>query len=124
MAGAARVRVPATSANLGPAFDSAGLALTCHDVLEFTVAPAGLAVEVAGVGVVNRPLASVRKYNASWFRDRAEVVVNALEYLLAQHPEIATSRHGHARVLGQIAFARSTMGQQAATKSRSPVLRW
>jgi len=40
------------------------------------------------------------------------VVVNALEYLLAQHPEIATSRRGHARVLGQVAFARSTMGQR------------
>ena len=34
------------------------------------------------------------------------------EYLLEQHPQIATSRPGHARVLGQIAFARSTMGQR------------
>ncbi|NEK57390.1 homoserine kinase [Geodermatophilus sabuli] len=50
-----RVRVPATSANLGPAFDCAGLALTCHDVLEFTVAPAGLAVEVTGVGAGELP---------------------------------------------------------------------
>ena len=70
------------------------------------------AVQHAGVGVVNRPLASVRKYNASWFRDRAEVVATALEYLLERHPEIATSRSGHARVLGQVAFARSTMGQR------------
>jgi hypothetical protein len=84
------------------------------------------AVEVAGIGVVNRPLASVRKYNASWFRDRAEVVVNALEYLLAQHPEIATSRHGHARVLGQVAFARSTMGQRgpAAKTALYALSRW
>jgi glycosyltransferase involved in cell wall biosynthesis len=66
----------------------------------------------AGIGVVNQPLASIRKYNASWFRDRAEVVANALEYLLRQHPEITTSRRGHARVLGQLAFARSTMGQR------------
>ena len=75
------------------------------------------AVAVAGVGVVNQPLASVRKYNASWFRDRAEVVASALEYLLREHPEIATSRRGHARILGQVAFARSTMGQ------RGPALR-
>ena len=47
---AVRVRVPATSANLGPAFDCAGLALALHDVVEFAVADAGLAVEVAGVG--------------------------------------------------------------------------
>jgi homoserine kinase len=50
-----RVRVPATSANLGPAFDCAGLALTCHDVLEFTVTSAGLAVEVTGVGAGELP---------------------------------------------------------------------
>jgi hypothetical protein len=70
------------------------------------------AARVGRIGVVNLPLASVRKYNASWFRDRAEVVASALEYLLEQHPQIATSRPGHARVLGQIAFARSTMGQR------------
>jgi homoserine kinase len=45
-----RVRVPATSANLGPAFDCAGLALARHDVLEFAVEPAGLTVEVSGIG--------------------------------------------------------------------------
>jgi homoserine kinase len=50
-----RVRVPATSANLGPAFDSAGLALRLHDVLEFAVAPSGLAVEVSGFGARELP---------------------------------------------------------------------
>jgi GT2 family glycosyltransferase len=70
------------------------------------------AVEVGRIGVVNTPLASIRKYNASWFRERAEVVAEALEYLLRTHPQIAESRPGHARVLGQIAFARSLMGQR------------
>jgi GT2 family glycosyltransferase len=70
------------------------------------------AVETGRIGVVNMPLASIRKYNASWFRERAEVVAEALEYLLRRHPQIAESRAGHARVLGQIAFARSTMGQR------------
>jgi homoserine kinase len=50
-----RVRVPATSANLGPAFDCAGLALTCHDVLEFEVTGSGLSVEVSGVGAGELP---------------------------------------------------------------------
>lgn len=45
-----RIRVPATSANLGPAFDCAGLALACHDVLEFAVADAGLMIVVTGEG--------------------------------------------------------------------------
>ncbi|RBY87233.1 homoserine kinase [Blastococcus sp. TBT05-19] len=51
-----RVRVPATSANLGPAFDCAGLALALHDVLEFSVEPSGLAVEVGGIGAGELPL--------------------------------------------------------------------
>jgi homoserine kinase len=50
-----RIRVPATSANLGPAFDCAGLALTCHDALEFSVASGGLAVEVTGAGAGELP---------------------------------------------------------------------
>ena len=70
------------------------------------------AVETGRIGVVNTPLASIRKYNASWFRERAEVVSDALEYLLETHPQIAESRAGHARVLGQIAFAKSTMGDR------------
>lgn len=70
------------------------------------------AVETGRIGVVNTPLASIRKYNASWFRERAEVVSDALEYLLETHPQIAESRPGHARVLGQIAFAKSTMGER------------
>jgi homoserine kinase len=51
----AAVRVPATSANLGPAFDSAGLALTLHDVVEFSVVDSGLTVEVSGVGAGELP---------------------------------------------------------------------
>jgi homoserine kinase len=50
-----RVRVPATSANLGPAFDCAGLALRCHDVVEATVTDGGLEVEVSGVGAGELP---------------------------------------------------------------------
>jgi homoserine kinase len=42
-----RVRAPATSANLGPAFDAAGVALDWWDELEATPAPAD-AIQVAG----------------------------------------------------------------------------
>ncbi len=52
---AVRVRVPATSANLGPAFDCAGLALTCSDDLEFAVTDAGLSCEVTGEGAGELP---------------------------------------------------------------------
>ena len=55
MSTAVRVRVPATSANLGPAFDCAGLALTRHDVLEFAVQASGLTIDVSGVGAGELP---------------------------------------------------------------------
>jgi homoserine kinase len=48
--GPVRVSVPATTANLGPGFDSLGLALGLHDELTAAVLPAGLEVEVAGEG--------------------------------------------------------------------------
>jgi homoserine kinase len=44
------VVAPATSANLGPGFDSLGLALTLHDTVEAQVTKAGLEVQVTGVG--------------------------------------------------------------------------
>ncbi len=50
-----RVRVPATSANLGPAFDCAGLALTVHDHLEFSVLDGGLEVVMTGEGATTLP---------------------------------------------------------------------
>jgi homoserine kinase len=45
-----RVRVPATSANLGPGFDSFGLALALHDQVSARIIPAGLELQVTGVG--------------------------------------------------------------------------
>jgi homoserine kinase len=44
------VRAPATSANLGPGFDSLGLALNRHDVVAARIIGAGLEIEVSGTG--------------------------------------------------------------------------
>lgn len=44
------VRVPATSANLGPGFDSLGLALTLHDDVTVAVTSGGVRIEVSGEG--------------------------------------------------------------------------
>ncbi|GAA1525113.1 homoserine kinase [Nocardioides humi] len=54
--GPVRVRVPATSANLGPGFDTLGLALDLHDELEAEVAASGLLVEIGGYGDGEVPL--------------------------------------------------------------------
>jgi homoserine kinase len=44
------VRVPATSANLGPGFDALGLALGLHDVVEARIIADGVQIEVFGAG--------------------------------------------------------------------------
>ncbi|MFG1816961.1 homoserine kinase [Kribbella sp. NPDC049174] len=51
-----RVRVPATSANLGPGFDAFGLALTLYDDLIVTPGGSGVTVEVTGPGAGEVPL--------------------------------------------------------------------
>jgi homoserine kinase len=50
-----RVRVPATSANLGPGFDALGLALALYDDVRARVAPTGCRVEVTGQGAGELP---------------------------------------------------------------------
>ncbi len=50
------VRVPATSANLGPGFDSFGLALARYDQVTASTRDAGLEIEVEGIGAGEVPL--------------------------------------------------------------------
>ena len=45
-----RVRVPATSANLGPGFDALGLALSLHDEVDAWVCESGLSIQISGEG--------------------------------------------------------------------------
>ncbi|MFE9206763.1 homoserine kinase [Micromonospora sp. NPDC007230] len=53
--GPVRVRVPATSANLGPGFDSLGLALGLYDDVAAEVAAGGVRVAVTGEGAGELP---------------------------------------------------------------------
>jgi homoserine kinase len=64
--GPVRVEVPATSANLGPGFDSLGLALELRDRLEAEVLDEGLVVDVIGHGAEDVP------------RDGSHLVVRAM----------------------------------------------
>jgi glycosyltransferase involved in cell wall biosynthesis len=76
------------------------------------------AARVSRLGIVTEPLADIRKDSESWYQGRADRTASALEYMLAKHPEIAGSPRGHARMLGQIALARSSLGE------RGPALRY
>lgn len=55
MGGTVRVRVPASTANLGPGFDALGLALALYDEIEVIPAASGLRVEVHGEGAGKVP---------------------------------------------------------------------
>jgi homoserine kinase len=65
-----RVRVPGSSANLGPGFDSLGLALGLYDDVEVSVAAEGIEVEVVGEGAGRVPCDEahlvVRAMRAAW----------------------------------------------------------
>ena len=85
------------------------------------------AVQHGSIGVVRQPLARIKKDGVSWFpRERSEVVATALVHMLERHPELRGSRRGHARVLGQIAFANATLGErgEALRWARRALARW
>ncbi len=50
------VTVPGSSANLGPGFDTLGMAVSIYDTVEVEIIPAGLEVEVFGEGQGELPL--------------------------------------------------------------------
>ncbi|MGB3437307.1 MAG: homoserine kinase [Actinophytocola sp.] len=50
-----RVRVPASTANLGPGFDALGMALGLYDTVEVTVTGGDVQVEVTGEGAAEVP---------------------------------------------------------------------
>lgn len=74
------------------------------------------AARVGRVGTVRQPLADIRKdiitSRQRWDQGGAQNVALALEYMLGKHPDIVASRRGHARLLGQIAFARSLLNER------------
>jgi homoserine kinase len=100
---AVTVRVPASSANLGPGFDALGLALGRYDTVEVRVTGSGLEIEVldAGAGDV-----------ADVPTDGSHLVVRALRqacaHLRVQPPGLHLRCHNaipHARGLGSSAAA-------------------
>lgn len=64
----ARAVVPASSANLGPGFDSLGLALSLYDEIDVQTVESGLTIEVSGEGEGQVPL------------DSSHLVVRAIEH--------------------------------------------
>lgn len=99
-AGAVHVRVPATSANLGPGFDALGLALDLHDDVVARIGEDGVLIDVAGEGSADVP------------RDETHLVVRAMRAAFEAfggQPRgielVCANRIPHARGLGSSAAA-------------------
>ncbi len=84
------------------------------------------AARVGRVGTVMTSLADIRKDAQSWYPGHAAITVAGLEYFLAKHHDLAASRRGRARLLGQIGFARSVLGErrQALRDSVAAIMLW
>lgn len=98
--GPVSVSVPATSANLGPGFDTLGLALDLRDELEAQVVDSGLHLEVEGAGADDVP------------RDESHLVVRAMRAgfaaMAAEPPGLrlhCRNRIPHSRGLGSSSAA-------------------
>ena len=98
--GPARVTVPATCANLGPGFDSLGMALELRDELEAAVTDSVLHIDVVGEGAGDVP------------RDETHLVVRAMRAafaVLGEQPGglllSCRNRIPHARGLGSSSAA-------------------
>ncbi|GAB3478064.1 homoserine kinase [Amycolatopsis cihanbeyliensis] len=98
-----RITVPASSANLGPGFDTFGMALALHDVVEVRVRESGLEVEVGDAGAGD--IGAVPT-------DEGHLVVRALRracaHLGVEVPGLRLRCHNaipHARGLGSSAAA-------------------
>lgn len=104
-----RLRVPATSANLGPGYDCMGLALEMHDVVDVVASPRQdparprVSVTVEGEGAATLP------------RDASHLVISLVGRIMAQHghhlPDLQISARNHiphSRGLGSSAAAVAT----------------
>jgi glycosyltransferase involved in cell wall biosynthesis len=64
------------------------------------------------VAAVAEPLVEVLWHPGSFFAQRWDIIVEALQYLLDEHPEIRADRRGLARIQGQQAFALAALGRR------------
>lgn len=75
------------------------------------------AARIAPIPVVTDPVVLVHWHGGSYFTSRWQMIVDALTYLLAKHPDFAQEPTGYARIAGQIAFAEASAGHAKAARS-------
>ena len=97
-----RVRVPGTSANCGPGFDSIGVACTIYNDLELTLkGEEGLVIEIEGEGAANIPA------------DEHNIVLRAIRTILKRAHREDEVKGFHIRMTNHIPLSRG-LGSSAA----------
>lgn len=71
------------------------------------------AAEHAPITCLKAPLVVVT-WGGSWFAERWELIISAIQYQLEKHPELMTRRKNLARMYGRLAFAHAATGQRGA----------
>ncbi|MGV8886130.1 MAG: glycosyltransferase family 2 protein [Microbacteriaceae bacterium] len=74
------------------------------------------AARTGTVIAVTEPLVIIRWNRVSFFNDRWQGIADGLSYILAKHPEFATTAIGSARLEGQIAFAHAALGDRVVAR--------
>jgi homoserine kinase len=117
--------VPASTANLGPGFDTLGLALNCYDEIAVTTTDSGLRVEVEGEGAGQVPLGPEHLVVRAVRHGLLTVGVDAPGLVVRCRNDIPHSRglgSSAAAVVGGLAAANGLVAQAGWTPLTTPQL--
>ena len=70
------------------------------------------ATKITDMILVPAALVMVRWHTASFYAERWQMRIDGLQYILDRYPEFQTEPVGHARILGQMAFAKASLGDR------------
>jgi homoserine kinase len=121
-----RVRVPATSANLGPGFDAFGLALDLHDEVTASVTGGGVRVSVTGEGADDLPTDETHLVVATMLTTFDRLGGRPLGLDLRCHNRIPHARglgSSSAAIVAGILLARALVDTGTASLDAADVLR-
>ncbi|MCW2278453.1 homoserine kinase [Heliophilum fasciatum] len=106
-----RIQVPATTANLGPGFDTLGMALELFNIVELQAMPSGVQIEVEGEGAASIPRSEsnivLRVIRKVW--QKAGVTPAGLHLRLINHIPVARGLGSSAAALVGGAVAANEM---------------
>lgn len=70
------------------------------------------ATRITDMLLVPAPLVRVRWHTASFYAERWQMRIDGLQYILDRYPEFETEPVGLARIYGQMAFAKASLGDR------------